>query len=56
MPFGKKIGQEGIEFDFDYISEHLIKPAIIAAGLSPIRADAEVTDGIIHKAMYDDTL
>ncbi|HEY2727909.1 MAG TPA: TRAFs-binding domain-containing protein, partial [Parafilimonas sp.] len=53
MPFGKKIGPEGIEFDFDYISETLIKPAIIAAGLTPIRADAEQTDGIIHKAMYE---
>jgi hypothetical protein len=53
MPFGKKKGAEEIEFDFDYISEELIKPAIVAAGLTPIRADAEVTDGIIHKAMYE---
>ena len=53
MPFGKKTGPEGIEFDFDYISEKLIKPAIIAAGLTPIRADAEQTGGIIHKAMYE---
>ncbi len=53
MPFGKKKGPENIEFDFDYISEHLIKPAIIAAGLIPIRADAEITFGIIHKAMYE---
>ena len=53
MPFGKKTGPEGIEFDFDYISETLIKPAILAAGLTPIRADAEQTNGIIHKAMYE---
>lgn len=53
MPFGKKKGPEDIEFDFDYISEKLIKPAIAAAGLTPIRADAEQTGGIIHKAMYE---
>ncbi|MEO8415179.1 MAG: TRAFs-binding domain-containing protein [Ginsengibacter sp.] len=53
MPFGKKKGPEGIEFDFNYISENLIKPAITAAGLTPIRADAEKASGIIHKAMYE---
>jgi hypothetical protein len=53
MPFGKKKGPENIEFDFDYISETLIKPAIIAAGLTPVRTDAEQTGGIIHKAMYE---
>jgi len=53
MPFGKKKGPEQIEFDFNYISETLLKPAILAAGLSPIRADAETTGGIIHKAMYE---
>jgi hypothetical protein len=53
MPFGKKKGPEGIEFNFDDICEKLIKPAIAMAGLSPIRADGEKTDGIIHKAMYE---
>ena len=53
MPFGKKKGAEGIEFDFNYITDTLLKPAIIEAGLSPIRADAETTGGIIHKAMYE---
>ncbi len=52
-PFGKKKGPEAIEFDFNYICETLFKPAIIMAGLTPIRADAEATGGIIHKAMYE---
>lgn len=54
MPFGKKADPTGKpDIDFDRIYERSIKPAIEAAGLSPIRADEEKTGGIIHKAMFE---
>ena len=53
MPFNKKSGKEKIEFDFNHISEALIKPAIAMAELAAVRADEEKVDGIIHKAMYE---
>lgn len=53
MPFGKKTFQNEIEIDFDDIYIKLIKPAVIKAGLEPIRADEEKTDGIIHKPMFE---
>jgi len=54
MPFGRKSDPGGgAPIDFDRIFEKGIRPAIEDAGLSPIRADAEVHGGIIHKAMYE---
>ncbi len=53
MPFGKKTFQNEIEIDFDAIYNDLIQPAIQEAGLEPIRADEEKTDGIIHKPMFE---
>lgn len=52
MPFGKKQSGEML-IDFDQIYNSMIKPAIIKAGMEPIRADEERTDGIIHKAMFE---
>lgn len=53
MPFGKKHAGDGRLVNFDNVYEDLIKPAVIDAGLEPLRADEEVTGGIIHKAMFE---
>jgi tetratricopeptide (TPR) repeat protein len=54
MPFGRKPDPAGgPPIDFDRIYEAGIRPAIEDAGLAPIRADAEIHGGIIHKAMYE---
>lgn len=53
MPFKKKIDlASGIEIDFDQIYESAIKPAVIDAGLEPMRGDEEAIGGIIHSAMF----
>ncbi|WP_220250896.1 TRAFs-binding domain-containing protein [Billgrantia montanilacus] len=43
----------GTLVDFDAVYRELIAPAIEAAGLAPLRADEEMTGGIIHKPMYE---
>lgn len=53
MPFGIKTLPDNRTIDFNYVYLQLIKPAILAAGLEPIRADEEKTDGIIHKPMFE---
>jgi hypothetical protein len=53
MPFGKKTDSAGLTIDFDAIYGEVIKPAIVDAGLDPLRADEEMTGGIIHKPMYE---
>ena len=53
MPFGKKPAGDGRLVDFDSIYDRLIKPAVIAAGLEPLRADEEMTGGVIHKPMFE---
>ncbi len=53
MPFGKKPAGDGRLVDFDAIYELLIKPAVVAAGLEPLRADEEMTGGVIHKPMFE---
>lgn len=53
MPFGKKKDENSNEIDFDKIYDDFIKPAILNAGLEPIRADEEQIGGIIHKPMYE---
>lgn len=53
MPFGKKSDLvSGREIDFDHTYEAAIRPAILEAGLDPLRADEERTGGIIHAAMF----
>jgi hypothetical protein len=53
MPFGKKTDPaSGVEVDFDAIYEQAIKPAIIDAGLDPLRGDEERTGGIVHAPMF----
>jgi tetratricopeptide (TPR) repeat protein len=53
MPFDKKPDVSGKLVDFDAVYRDLIAPAIRDAGLEPIRADEEMTGGIIHKPMFE---
>lgn len=54
MPFGRKADPaSGLSLDFDAVHERLIRPAIEAADLEPIRADEEQAGGIIHKPMFE---
>ncbi|MBY5765961.1 DUF4071 domain-containing protein [Rhizobium leguminosarum] len=53
MPFGKKAAGGDRPINFDAVYDKLIKPAIDAAGLEPIRADEEQAGGIIHKPMFE---
>ncbi len=53
MPFGKKPASDGRLINFNAVYEELIMPAIVDAGLEPLRADEEATGGIIHKAMFE---
>jgi len=53
MPFGQKPSGDGGTIDFDAVYKQVLAPAIEAAGLEPLRADEEVSGGIIHKPMYE---
>jgi tetratricopeptide (TPR) repeat protein len=54
MPFGTKTDPgSGVTIDFDDVYQQIIRPAIEAAELKPIRADEEQVGGIIHKPMYE---
>ncbi len=53
MPFGSKPNPAGGSIDFDTVYRELIRPAIEAAGMEPIRADEEKLGGIIHKPMFE---
>src|SRR4051812_15629824 len=53
MPFGRKSDASGTTIDFDAVYEQVIAPAVRAAELEPIRADEEVTGGIVHKPMFE---
>lgn len=53
MPFGKKPAADGRMVDFDAVYESLIKLAVVAAEMEPLRADEEMTGGVIHKPMYE---
>jgi hypothetical protein len=51
MPFGQKPDGSGAIVDFDAVYHTLVKPAIDAVELEPVRADEEMAGGIIHKPM-----
>jgi hypothetical protein len=54
MPFGIKTDpSSGVTINFDAIYQQIIRPAVEAADLKPIRADEEQVGGIIHKPMYE---
>jgi hypothetical protein len=53
MPFGRKSDATGASIDFNAVYEQVIAPAIRRAELEPIRADEEMTGGIVHKPMFE---
>jgi tetratricopeptide (TPR) repeat protein len=53
MPFGQKPDGAGATVNFDAVYKDLIKPAVEAAGMEPIRADEELAGGMIHKPMFE---
>ena len=53
LPFGRKPTSAGATVDFDAVYGELIAPGVDAAGLDPIRADQELTGGIIHTPMFE---
>ena len=53
MPFGRKQDATGKTIDFDAVYREIIAPAVVEAGLEPIRADEEQVGGTIHKPMYE---
>jgi tetratricopeptide (TPR) repeat protein len=54
MPFAKKAdAATGLTIDFDAVYREVIAPAIADAGMQPLRADEELTGGIIHKPMFE---
>jgi hypothetical protein len=53
MPFGRKTDGKGRTTDFDAVYQQIIAPAVVAAGLEPIRADEEKIGGTIHKPMFE---
>ena len=54
MGFGKKVDFEtGKTFDLDMSYQHLIKPAVEAAGVECIRADEITHAGVIDVPMYE---
>ncbi len=53
MPFGIKPDNKGREIDFNHIYEVLIKKAIEACGMEPLRADEELLGGTVHKPMFE---
>jgi len=53
MPFGVKANADGSMINFDRVYQDLIAPAVRDAELEPIRADQEITGGIIHKPMFE---
>ncbi len=53
MPFGVKKTLHGQSVDFDAVYQQIIQPAVVTAGLKPLRADEEKFGGVIHKAMFE---
>jgi tetratricopeptide (TPR) repeat protein len=53
MPFGQKKDAAGATIDFDSVYRDLIAPSVAEAGMEVIRADEEMTGGMIHKPMYE---
>lgn len=53
MPFGEKPDGKGGVVDFDAVYDQLIQPAVLAAGMEPLRADEEIDGGIIHRPMFE---
>ena len=58
MPFGTKADKAGRVTNFDSVYQKVIAPAVVKAGLEPVRADEEKIGGTIHLAIgrsYEET-
>ncbi|WP_407342009.1 TRAFs-binding domain-containing protein [Pengzhenrongella phosphoraccumulans] len=53
MPFHAASDSDGQRIDFAAVYGQLIVPAVENAGMSPIRADEDLTGGIFHKTMFE---
>ena len=53
MPFGTKTDAAGRVTNFDKVYQNIIVPAVMQAGLEPVRADEEKIGGTIHKPMFE---
>jgi hypothetical protein len=53
MPFNTKKDASGRSIDFNAVYTDLIEPAVRQAGLQALRADEELSGGIIHKTMFE---
>jgi hypothetical protein len=54
MPFGRKENREsGGTIDFDHIYQSAISPAVIEAGLTPVRGDELEFGAIVHKTLLE---
>jgi tetratricopeptide (TPR) repeat protein len=53
MPFASKVDADNRTINFDVIYQEIIEPAVIKAGMEPMRADLESAAGIIHKPMFE---
>ena len=52
-PFDKKKDATGRVIDFDAVYHRLIAPAVLAAGLQPLRAEEQRTGGLIHGPIFE---
>lgn len=52
-PLGRKAFPSGRTVDFEAVYGMLIRPAIEAAGMEPLRAEEEAVGGVIHKAAHE---
>jgi tetratricopeptide (TPR) repeat protein len=56
MPFGSKPDAQGNVIDFNRVYAEYVEPALVAAGLDVLRADAEVRPGDIRTDMFQELL
>jgi hypothetical protein len=56
MPFGSKLGPDGVEIDFNRVYNEYIRPALELAGLESFRADEEIRAGHIIADMFQELL
>src|SRR5258708_39727444 len=53
MPFGTKTDAAGRVTNFDKVYQNIIMPAVVQAGLEPVRADEGKIGGPMHKPMCE---
>jgi MAP3K TRAFs-binding domain len=53
MPFHASHDSDGQRVDFTAVYRQLIVPAIEDAGMTPVRADEDLSGGIFHKNMFE---